>query len=102
MGRGLELSGLQLAQHVVQPVPGLRARPLRHPLNKKRQHTDLHMRLNPVWQPVVHRRQMDLCRFEGAETSFYDEKGFVTTSGIFGLQRVVVGYQNPLAVEFGV
>ena len=56
------------------------------------------MGFNPPWQPMIHRRQLDLGGLERAKTPFDNQETFIAGGGVFQGNGVIVGDQHPFTV----
>jgi len=97
----VEFTGLKRSERLSDLRPGLLARELDHPFDEESEGTDLHVGLNAVWEPVVHRLHLNAGSFERSKAPLDDKEPLVTCSSVFKGDRVVVGLEHPFAIEFG-
>ena len=83
-------------------IPRLAPGDLGYPLNLQGQDADLDMGSDPSRGPVVHRCHLDLGPLERAEAAFHDHQSLRSRrGGVFQADSVVVGLDDPFAVDIG-
>ncbi len=82
-------------------MPGLVAGKLGKAFDQQRQHTDFYMGRDTPGEPVVHGCHFYLSPFERTKAALYDHQPFISESGIFQTDGVIIGFKHPFAVILG-